>query len=346
MRYKYLSEIGRGYSTEEGTSGARLSVFTGTETDLKKAILDLRNKLSAPAQGNGPVAPIGYGKGVQALKQFHEAKQKQGALPTNPTIAAAEKRVAILKRQLELQGAVVDCNGKIDWGKSKRRVVYDRDLARQGLTRIRFAGGRLFQDDACTKPLDTANMATAFSGPGNAIYVMSETGNIHVGCHSVGYRHHSSLLAGANVAGAGELRATNGWLRWLSNKSGHYQPNVYHLLQLLHQLDKMNVPLDFSLSWVSAQGTKKYPTAHAFLQELRLDDQPDYELSKLLAYMQHLTAAVLAPKGWRWRNADQGEEAGVYDIQTNLLVPHKTVRQWLKSQGRLATVDIKTGWGR
>jgi hypothetical protein len=176
---------------------------------------------------------------------------------------------------------------------------------------------------------------------------MSETGNIHVSSHSVGHRHHSSLLAGANVAGAGELKAVNGHLTWLSNKSGHYAPSVAHMLQVLHQIQKGGVPMTFALTVMPAK--KQYPTVGAFLKELELNDEPDYELMKLMRYSDHLTDAVLAthtPDPWRWRDSSVGEVAAVYSTTTNAPVPHKAVRQWFKTQGLHAKTDLQRGYGR
>jgi hypothetical protein len=170
-------------------------------------------------------------------------------------------------------------------------------------------------------------MVTAFSGPGKAIYVMGRTGNIHLSSHSVGYRHHSSLSAGTSVAGAGELQVEDGRLKWISNKSGHYAPSVVHLVQTLHQLQKRGVPMFFRLKLVP--DNQEFATVGEFLDKMELGEQ-DYELAKLTAYMQHMDEATLGENGWRWRN--ESERAGVYTIDASLPVPHKQVRQWLKSK--------------
>jgi hypothetical protein len=206
------------------------------------------------------------------------------------------------------------------------------------MTMIHFAGGRLFRDQACTAPLDTKHMVTAVSGPGKAIYVMGRTGNIHVSSHSVGYRHHSSLLAGTNVAGAGELQVEDGRLKWISNKSGHYSPSVVHLVQTLHQLQKRGVPMSFRVKLVP--DNDEFATVGEFLDKMELGEQ-DYELAKLTAYMQHMDEVTLGENGWRWRN--EGERAGVYTIDTSLPVPHKQVRQWLKSKGFRAATEVQLG---
>lgn len=70
---------------------------------------------------------------------------------------------------------------------------------------------------------------------------MSGENNIHVSSHSVGGRHHSSLLAGENVACAGEMEVRRGKLVTLSNKSGHYQPEPVYLTQVIRVLSDAGV---------------------------------------------------------------------------------------------------------
>jgi hypothetical protein len=79
------------------------------------------------------------------------------------------------------------------------------------------------------KPLDTNPMSTVFSGSGFAIWVIDEAGDMYAGNHVFGQMHHSSFLSGGLVAAAGELRAVNGRLQFLSGKSGHYQPSLAQL---------------------------------------------------------------------------------------------------------------------
>ncbi len=129
-----------------------------------------------------------------------------GAGAQAQTAAAAEVKrlegiVDRLLAKLQRQGAVLRPNGSIDWSVTSRVVVYDHTAAAQGLTKLRFANGLLYTDDACKVAFDTTDMVTHFGGRGWAIYVLSPTGNIHASPHSVGHRHHSSFLAGGDVAG-------------------------------------------------------------------------------------------------------------------------------------------------
>src|SRR5206468_5809204 len=73
--------------------------------------------------------------------------------------------------------------------------------------------------------LDTSAAATAHSGGGRAIFVMDGHGNLYVSLdQQVGYLHHSSLLAGSDVVGAGEVEVRGGKLVAMTDASGHYRP--------------------------------------------------------------------------------------------------------------------------
>ncbi len=346
MKYPYLSQVGQQFSREVGTSGDRQDALERLAVKLRTAMADLKSAL-ATSPSVQPVVPPSGG-GVKALIKLHESQQKEAA---PGKIEQLRAKIQELRQWLTRQGVLVDLKGNILRQKDTAKVVYDRDLTAQGMTRIRFSGGRLFWDDNHLNPLDTTRMVTHFSGPGYAIYVMSKEGNIHVSSHSVGHRHHSSLLAGGNVAGAGELKAINGWLAYLSNKSGHYRPNLDHLIQTLHQLDKHGVPMTFEiLHIVSSVEQHSYRNADALIKALQLDEQPDYELNKLLAYHTHLTDEVLLrhwPNAWKWRWDPANQKPGVYDVVTFEMVPHKAVRTWLKTdQGLFAKEELQSGYSR
>jgi hypothetical protein len=324
---------------EEGTSGANrpnLRCWAGIETKLKKAIVDLRN-LEKPAS-------VGVYAGMANKKAFFERVSQPAQ--NQAAVLAARLEVDRLRYWLRKEGVTAQADGTIlSTGISPMVVMYDHDIAGQSATMVHISGGKLYTDPACMKPLDTQKMVTHFSGPGKAIFVMSQSGNIHVDSHVVGHRHHSSLLEGMPVACAGELEVHGGTLKWLSNKSGHYNPNIDHLLQILHMLQKKLVPLTFALT-VFMPVRSEFPTVMAFMQHLQLEDLPDYELAKLLQYTDCLDDATLGANNWRWRVPH--EAAGVYDKTTNAMIPHKVVRQWLKGQmGPLAgKVNTALGTGR
>jgi hypothetical protein len=105
-----------------------------------------------------------------------EKKYRGENLPDNPDRHFFPDTVKYLTaEEREAQRIVVDGSGNLVWAK----------------------------DGAA---LDTAEAATERSGGGRAIFVMDGHGNLYVSLEQkVGELHHSSLLAGADVAGAGEL---------------------------------------------------------------------------------------------------------------------------------------------
>lgn len=76
---------------------------------------------------------------------------------------------------------------------------------------------------------DTSSADTVWGGAdgGRAIFVMDKNGNLYASNYQGrGEFHHSSLLAGGEVAGAGEIRVDNGRIVDMTDKSGHYQPSA------------------------------------------------------------------------------------------------------------------------
>ena len=347
--YRYLTAIQNEYTTagphgaEVGQPGHRAAFLDGMAQRYRTAKLQLDAAIEA---AKNP-APIG-GTVRERSRQFENFGATKAA--QQAAVGKARDKLLQQERWLTRMGAKLTDTGHIDWGFSFQTVVYDMQLQEQGLTRLRFQGGRLFTDDAFKQPLDTRSMVTANMGPGFAIYVMSETGNLHVSSHSVGHRHHSSLLAGANVAGAGELQAKDGTLVWISNKSGHYFPAAAHFLQTIHSLSKKGVPLDAvraSFLFVgSPQKGVPYANVAAFLTAMQVGGQNDFELDKLLSYLMTLPfaafSAMIAGNGWRWVTGAE-HNAGLRAVVTTagVQVPHRDVRRWLKAQGRVATVTVK-----
>ena len=95
--------------------------------------------------------------------------------------------------------------------------------------------GKLY--DITGRLFDTTLTDTIFSR-GKSIFVMSKEGKIYASIsHKVGEFHHSSFLAGAEVAAAGEIRVVKGILEEVTRKSGHYQPSRSVNIQFIKQLE-------------------------------------------------------------------------------------------------------------
>jgi len=347
MHYFYLSQLGEHYDGEEGTAGVRQVALDALAAKLRTAMVDLeatKVALNPPPKTGSVKDKAKFFQDVADPNKQNELKQK---------VREAEQKVKNLKEWLTRQDVVVDNTGNIEWGPSARTVAYDSTLVAQGLTKVRFANGLLYTDDACTIPFDTRSTVTHFSGPGYAIYVMGATGNLHVSSHSVGYRHHSSLLAGQNVAGAGELQIDKGKLKQISNKSGHYAPAAAHFLQTLHQLQKKHVDLtNVKVTFNTATGKTPYPTVAAYLAAMQAQGIDDFEYAKLVRYLVLIPypefEVLAAGQGWRWVNVGEinAGQRGLVTIAGGAPVPHKQVRKWLKSIGKGAHSELQSGIGR
>jgi uncharacterized Zn-binding protein involved in type VI secretion len=106
--------------------------------------------------------------------------------------------------------------------------------------KLEFRNGKVY--DARGNPFDTSDAETHFSGQGAAIFVMDSEGNFYASkFQSPGAFHHSSLLAGAPVAAAGEMTVTNGEIAVLTRKSGHYRPSEGMQNQAVSELNDKGI---------------------------------------------------------------------------------------------------------
>ncbi|MFD3706260.1 hypothetical protein ACFWUP_24225 [Nocardia sp. NPDC058658] len=123
-----------------------------------------------------------------------------------------------------------------------RWVAYLDEIVRQQ-TRLYIVDGLIY--DATGTLFDTSAGVTAHGGAGRAIFVMDEHGNLYASnYHEPGLFHHSSFLAGGNVAAAGELVVIDGELQMVTDSSGHYRPSRGHTMQAIDLLRNMGIPID------------------------------------------------------------------------------------------------------
>jgi hypothetical protein len=136
-------------------------------------------------------------------------------------------------------------------------VTYLDDTAREAY-RITIHDGLVY--DSRGQLFDTSNGVSAF-GPGHegrAIFVMDEHGNLYASTFQQFRRfHHSSLLAGGEVAGAGELVVRDGRIELLTDQSGHYMPGRARTLQVLDQLASQGVVIEpAKIDLIAPEGTR------------------------------------------------------------------------------------------
>jgi hypothetical protein len=122
-------------------------------------------------------------------------------------------------------------------------VVRYLDPVERESYRLTVRGGRLYDESG--QLFDTRSAASLHSDEARAIFVMDVRGNIYASLrHAKGEFHHSSFLAGDPVAGAGEIVVENGYLRMISNRSGHYRPNQEINRQVVENLRGLGVNTD------------------------------------------------------------------------------------------------------
>jgi hypothetical protein len=169
---------------------------------------------------------------VHDMKRFGLAALQED----NATVMADRKRVReALKRVWGWSDADIGKYFDFKTNRAKQsKVEYIRNEA--DLQKfVVHAGPSLTYGDP-PQPFDTGGLVSKASGPGYAIFVMDPQGNIYAGQHRVGLFHHSSFLAGRDVAAAGEIKVTGGKLTHLTAKSGHYFPSPENTWQVVKEM--------------------------------------------------------------------------------------------------------------
>jgi hypothetical protein len=115
---------------------------------------------------------------------------------------------------------------------SRVRYLYTKYEQNRNLVQVR--DGRFY--DRLGEPFSCSN----------CMYVLSPSGGLYIMPESKGFisYHHSSLLAGKEVAGAGLVTIENGNLTAINNQSGHYLPSARHFSQVVHWMMDRGVEFD------------------------------------------------------------------------------------------------------
>jgi hypothetical protein len=128
--------------------------------------------------------------------------------------------------------------------------------------RVRVQGGKLVQNRAT---FDTDRLKTVWSGPGWAIYVLSKHKHLYANSHVFGEFHHSSFTSGSAVICAGEMKVSQGQLKILTAKTGHYKTPKENFVTAIRHLQEKGVhPSSYTVKVFQA-GNLAQPTASEFL---------------------------------------------------------------------------------
>lgn len=250
QRNPYLSnvELGRDYANEKGNKRPDLIGVLEDESKAIKRLHAVKLKLAQPEANNA--------EGLLAAKKL----LLPGHYLLDPIIKKIEHLNLAETRNLinsaytyhlekaRLQDVAIDDSGELDMEALKDRVIeYDESPASQNKSQISIDGGKLKRSDthdtAPGETADTSQSVTQHTGKGWEIFVMSPAGKLHMASHKIGKYHHSSLLAGVAVAGAGTIKAADGDISEMNDKSGHYMPKREQTKQVCHMLKKNAVDL-------------------------------------------------------------------------------------------------------
>lgn len=157
--------------------------------------------------------------------------------------------------------------------------------------------------DAQGKNLDTTGANCAFKGAekDQMVFTMGKNGQMHAadaGKQEQNFKnaydkgvtrdlylfHHSSLTRGKETAASGGIEVKNGELKSISNKSGHYMPEVKDNLQAINELEKKGVNTDNT----KMQMWDKYGTRTRYVSEVKQAEGDIKAIDKKISLMDEI----------------------------------------------------------
>ena len=179
----------------------------------------------------GPLAGVGV-PSAPLLAEQRAAQGFAGADTTNAVRATYLDSASAVGAQGERYSQVLQ--NEMVYFDASRNVRY-LDATERANYEVTFKDG-LIHDSS-------GNLLTSQKSPG--IFVMSPEGQIYFAqsdVATIGQFHHSSFLAGGDVAAAGKLSVKDGVIEAMSRSSGHYMPDEIHLDQFARELSRRGVP--------------------------------------------------------------------------------------------------------
>ncbi|NEW53682.1 hypothetical protein GV794_24840 [Nocardia cyriacigeorgica] len=219
--------------------------------DSQQAFLLLRLRSGAEVGFIAPYWPETSGIAILTTSRDHAAAdvlreliegtdlEPRQVTPLLPSADGQRGRYRTTPIQPEFVGEHLPGNAR--WNGSQ--VTYLDERERQPY-RLQIRDGRLY--DGRGQLFDTAAARTLWTPQGGrAIFSMDADGVLYSSPHHVlGRFHHSSFLAGAPSAGAGELAASFGVIRVISDHSTHYRPPRHITAQVIDSLRRQGVAID------------------------------------------------------------------------------------------------------
>jgi hypothetical protein len=168
-------------------------------------------------------------------------------MPAAPAAEASPEQLALARefltqtpRSMRIQYKGENLPRNEVWGDDFVSYLTDSERAQFKLS---VRDGKLY--DAAGNLFDTQEGGSLWSNDGRAIFVVDQDGNLYASnFQQAGFFHHSSFMAGEDIAGAGELRVVDGKLEVISDNSGHYKPTRPYTKQVIQYLEAQGININ------------------------------------------------------------------------------------------------------
>lgn len=222
------ARLGQGFAFSDDGPYLLLRLRSGVIIGLFTPVWDGSDDLLLASPDAGTAA----GRIVDELTQSGRLDPRQITL-LGPGDIDALRRAPYETTPIQPEFRGEDRPGNTVWGGKQVRYLGPEDRREFELTPH---NGRLF--DSRGLPYDTAAAQTLWTPQGGrAIFVMDEYGTVYSATyHLLGEFHHSSFLAGAPAAGAGEIAVRDGEVLLISDQSSHYRPARRFTAQVVDSL--------------------------------------------------------------------------------------------------------------
>ena len=189
------------------------------------------------------------------------------------------------------------------WADKQRKVTHYADDEERQEYAVTFVEGEAFRSDGVVMDTQgirpTAGLRDA--APDRMIFAMDTEGTLYAEessawqddpAHAGERFHHSSFLAGGDVAGAGELQVREGRVEAVSDRSGHYRPPLEATGEVITSLQEQGVQTEAVGVELSAKSVYSESVMAGALEVQAYTDPmaPDSEVETLRASIRQQLA--------------------------------------------------------